>query len=133
MPAIFCFFNISLEEAEGIRLNYGIGSMVMSDPVFSAVEPILENLATEMKKFMDFYLAGLKYSSSIDRIVLCGSGAAVKGIIPYLSSKISREIEMGNSWVNLNLSGVLPVISKEKSAKYSTAVGLALKGICAQP
>lgn len=104
----------------------------MSDPVYSSVEPILENLATEMKKFMDFYLVGLKYSSSIDRIVLCGSGAATKGIIPYLSSKVNREIEMGNPWTNLNLSGKLPIISKEKSAKYSTAVGLALKGLCAR-
>jgi type IV pilus assembly protein PilM len=130
--AIAGYFNISSEEAERIRVNYGIGSMVISDPVFSSVEPILENLATEMKKFMDFYLAGLKYSSSIDRIVLCGSGAATKGIIPYLSSKVKREIEMGNPWTNLNLMGTLPVISKEKSAKYSTAVGLALKGLCAR-
>lgn len=130
--AISSFFNISIEEAEGIRLNYGIGSMVMSDPVFSSVEPILENLAAEMKKFMDFYLAGLKYSSTIDRILLCGSGASVKGIIPYLSNKINREIEMGDPWINLNLLGVLPVISKEKSAKYSTAVGLALKGLNAR-
>ena len=130
--AIAAYFNISPEESEQIRLSYGIGSMAVSDPVFSSVEPILENLTMEMKKFMDFYLGGLKYSSSIDRIIVCGSGATVKGVIPYLSKKMDKEVEVGNPWINLNLSKEVPIISRENSVKYATAIGLALKGLNAQ-
>ncbi|HDH07572.1 MAG TPA: hypothetical protein ENG89_00945, partial [Candidatus Moranbacteria bacterium] len=100
-----------------------------NDPVFRAVQPVLENLASEIEKSMDFYLSGLKYSPSIDNIIICGGGARTKGIIDYLSKRLNKEITLGNPWVNLDIKDDALTIKKDESIQYSTAVGLALKGL----
>lgn len=121
--------NISHDEAEKLKISYGIGNDFKNDPLFKLEQPILENLAQEIERSIDFYLTGLKYSKSIDKIVLCGGGANTKGILPYLSKKLGREIEMANPWINIRLGKKLPAIDKNQSVQYSTAIGLALKGL----
>jgi type IV pilus assembly protein PilM len=121
--------SISYKEAEKIKISYGIGNDLKNDPLFKLQQPILENLVQEIERSIDFYLTGLKYSKTIDKIILCGGGANTKGILPYLSKKLGREIEMGNPWVNIKLGKNLPAIDKNQSVQYSTALGLALKGL----
>ncbi len=120
--------NISLEEAEKIKIAHGIGDDFRNDVLFKATQPVLENFAQEMERSIDFYVSGLKYSDSVDRIIICGGGANMKGIVPYLSKKLNREIQHGNPWVNMNIGKALPLIEKNKSLQFSTAIGLALKG-----
>lgn len=120
---------VSFEEAEKVKLASGIGSATKNDPIFKAVQPILENLVSELEKSMDFYLTGLSYSESVDRVIICGGGANTIGIIPYLSRRLDREIELGNPWTNIHLGGKLPPIGRNTSVQYSTAIGLALKGL----
>jgi len=122
--------NISLAEAEKKKFEFGIGSIAKKDPIFKAVEPILENMVSEIEKSMNFYLESLQYSSAINEVIICGGGANIKGLIAYLSKKINKEIAMGNPWVNFHREEKnLPLIEKNKSVKFSTAIGLALKGL----
>ena len=109
--------NVSYDEAEKIKISYGIGNDLKNDPLF------------KLQHSIDFYLTGLKYSKTIDKIILCGGGANTKGILPYLSKKLKREIEIGNPWINIKLGKNLPAIDKNQSVQYSTALGLALKGL----
>lgn len=120
---------ISFEEAEKIKFSYGIGNDFKNDSLFRITRSVLENLVQEIERSMDFYITGLKYSESIDKIILCGGGANTKGILPYLSKKLGREIELGNPWININLGKKLPITGKNQSVQYSTAIGLALKGL----
>ncbi len=120
---------ISFEEAEKIKLTSGIGSLMKDDPIFQSVRPLLENLVSELEKSIDFYLSGLRYSDSVDQVIICGGGANMNGIIPYLSMRLNKEIELGNPWFNINIGKKLPIIDRNKSVQYSTAIGLALKGI----
>jgi type IV pilus assembly protein PilM len=121
--------NVSFDEAEKIKITQGIGSDYKSDALFRFVQPVLENLSLEMERSMDFYLSGLGYTKTIDKILLCGGGANTKGMLPYLSKKMGRTIESGNPWINFNLGKNLPLIEKNASIQYSTAIGLALKGL----
>ncbi|NTW26956.1 MAG: type IV pilus assembly protein PilM [Candidatus Moranbacteria bacterium] len=121
--------NISFDQAEKVKISYGIGDAFKNDALFKAVTPILENLAQEIERSIDFYVTGLKYSESVDKIIICGGGANTKGLVPYLSKKIGREIVLGNPWVNMKLGKTLPIIEKTQSLQYSTAIGLALKGL----
>ncbi|MEI7621178.1 MAG: type IV pilus assembly protein PilM [Candidatus Moraniibacteriota bacterium] len=120
---------ISFEEAEKIKFEYGVGSDFKNDALFGLVRPILENFSQEIERSIDFYLSSLKYSQNVDKIIICGGGANTKGMVPYLSKKIGREIEIGNPWANINFGKRLPIIEKNQSMQYSTAVGLALKGL----
>lgn len=127
--AISSMLATSFEEAEKTKLAYGIGSVSQQDVIFRAVKPILDGLAMEIERTTDFYLSNLGYSGSIDRIIVCGGGSNMQGLIPYLSKKLNREIELGNPWINFLTLGRVPIIEKSKSVQYSTAIGLALKGL----
>jgi len=120
---------ISYSEAEKIKISYGIGNDFKDGSLLKLQKPILENLSQEIERSIDFYLTGLKYSKNIDKIIICGGGANTKGILPYLSKKLKREIEIGNPWINIKLGENLPAIDKNQSVQYSTAIGLALKGL----
>ncbi len=120
---------ISFEEAEKIKFAHGIGSELKNDALFRLVQPVLENFSQEIGRSIDFYLSGLGYSKNIDNIIVCGGGANTKGILEYLTKKLGREIELGNPWSNLNLGKTPPIIDRSQSVQYSTAVGLALKGL----
>ena len=119
---------ISFEEAEKIKLAYGVGDDFKDSSLLKMQQPVLENLVQEIERSIDFYLTGLKYSKSIDKIILCGGGANAKGILPYLSKKLKWEIELGNPWINMKLGKNEPIIKEDQSVQYSTAIGLALKG-----
>lgn len=121
--------NISFEEAEKVKFSYGIGSDFKNDVIFKSVKPVLENFIQEIEQSIDFYITGLKYSQSVDKVIICGGGANTKGIVPYLSKKLGRKIEFGNPWINMKIGKTLPVIDKSQSVQFSTAIGLALKGL----
>jgi type IV pilus assembly protein PilM len=121
--------NVNFEEAEKIKISYGIGDDFKNDALFKSTQPVLENFVQEIERSIDFYVTGLKYSSSVDRIIMCGGGSNTKGIVPYLSKKLGREIQLGNPWINVKLGKNLPLIEKNNSLQYSTVIGLALKGL----
>lgn len=122
-------FGVSQDEAHKIMHTHGIGSYINEDQIFSAVKDILNNLVLEIRKSMDFYLAELKYSSRIDKILVCGGGATIKGMIPYLARELEYAIELANPWINLKLGRKLPLIDRSKSVEFSTAIGLALRAL----
>ncbi|MFA6047194.1 MAG: type IV pilus assembly protein PilM [Parcubacteria group bacterium] len=121
--------NISREEAEKLKSGQGIEFSLEDSSVFSVVKPLLESLAMEIEKTTDFYKSMSKESGDIRRIILCGSGANLRGIVPYLASRLTRDIIIGDPWINLNFGDNLPTIDRNNSLGYSTAVGLALKKI----
>lgn len=127
--AIAKMLGINFEEAEKTKLAYGIGSVSQQDLIFRSVKPILDGLANEIEKTIDFYLSNLNYSTSVDRIIICGGGSNLQGLVPYLSKRLNREIELGNPWINFIMPDKIPIIDKNKSMQYSTAIGLALKGL----
>jgi type IV pilus assembly protein PilM len=128
--AISKSMRVSFDEAEAIKIKYGIGSPIKKDPLFVAVSPIVESLVIEVKKSIDFYLNGLNYSSSIDTVVLCGGGSNMAGLLPYLAQRLNMSVELGNPWINLRLGkDHLPLIEKKRSVQYSTAIGLALRNV----
>jgi type IV pilus assembly protein PilM len=126
--AISKTLNISFEEAEKMKIQYGIGSASEKDEIFRSVEPVLESLYLEIKKTVDFYLENLKYSPSVNKIILCGGGSNTKGLSEYISEKLGQKIEVGCPWTNFNLKKQPPNIKSDNAIRYSTAVGLAIKG-----
>ncbi|OGI15490.1 MAG: hypothetical protein A3E38_02655 [Candidatus Moranbacteria bacterium RIFCSPHIGHO2_12_FULL_54_9] len=127
--AIAKSLHLSFEEAETLKIKQGLGSLALKSPVLQAALPVLENIATEIEKSIDFYLNNLRYSETIDAIVLCGGGSNMQGLLPFLSRRLGRPIEFGNPWVNVLLGKQLPLIDRNRSVQYSTAIGLALRGL----
>ena len=120
---------INTKEAEEAKINYGIEHRSGDNPIFNAVKYLLENLVNEIKSTLDFYSEMNKEHAEIGKIILCGGGANLKGLIPYLTQRLGKEVDLGDPWVNLNFGKNLPVINKNNSVRYATVVGLALRGI----
>ncbi len=116
-------------EAEKTKVSHGIHNFDQGSPVFDSIESLLENLIAEISKTIDFYNEVSKKSSGIEKIILCGGGSNLKGLVPYLAKRLGKEIHMGNPWINLNFGNNLPIVNKESSVRYSTAVGLAIRGL----
>lgn len=127
--AISKILHVTQEEAEKIKCEQGIGSFIKKDPIFQSVESILENLIEHIATSMDFFVGGLKFSHSIDRVVLCGGGANTEGLPVYLGKRLGKKTERGNPWVRMDLGKTLPKIPYHEAIRYSTAIGLAWQGL----
>jgi type IV pilus assembly protein PilM len=119
--------NVSLEEAEEIKRLQGIEHSFESSSIFNSIKILLENLSSEIEKTIDFYQNMSEGSRIVKKVIMCGGGANLRGLIPYLTTRLCKEVMIGDPWINLNLGNSLPIISKEDSVSYTTAVGLAIK------
>jgi len=127
--AISKSMHLSFDEAEEMKIKHGLGSLALKSPVLKATEPVLESMAVEIEKSIDFYLNNLRYSATIDSIVLCGGGSNMNGLLPYMARRLGRAVEFGNPWVNVGLGREIPLIDRRRSVQFSTAIGLALRGL----
>lgn len=127
--AIVKYLNVTYQEAEEIKIQKGISNLDEDSMIFSALQPSLSNLVSELEKTIDFYVNMDGGDEKIEKIILCGGGSNLKGIIPYISKSLSMEVEQGDPWTNLNMGQSLPPISREKSSSYATVVGLAMREI----
>jgi len=95
------------------------------------------NISEEIKKYLDYYQNHLghehlsKEEKKIEKILLCGEMANIKGLVDFFSSSLKMPVEIANPWINVFHKKLkeIPQISFDESLKYTTAFGLALRGI----
>jgi type IV pilus assembly protein PilM len=118
---------IQEKEAKNLIITSGIESSSGDNSVLSAINPLLENLSTEIEKTIDFYQSMSKNEVENVRIILIGGGANLSGLLTYLKSKLSNEIIIGDPWINIKLTNKLSNISQADSVRYGVSVGLAMR------
>lgn len=128
---------IGLKEAEKVKLKYGFRkekSDSKSVAVSKITGSVLDKLVVEIKKYLDFYLdhdfhQHLPQKTAIEKVILSGGGADLKGIDEFLKLKLKIPVEFGNPWINfpsgLKKFALLEV--QKKSLSFVTALGLALR------
>jgi type IV pilus assembly protein PilM len=121
--------NSSLEEAEKIKDAQGVEHCFENNSLFKSVRPLLENLSAEIEKTVDFYQNISPQSGEIKRIIISGDGAGLKGLIPYLATRLGKEVVLGDPWINLKLGKNLPPISRENSLRFAAVIGLAMRNV----
>ena len=135
---------ISFEEAEKLKIKQGLGERLkiklgekltfekIRGKIFEILIPALVDLVQQIKKYIDYYhthayLSGLPPNGKkIKKIILSGGGANLKGLKEFLELELKIPVEIGNPWVNI---GEVKNFPKEKSLGFTTAIGLALRGI----
>jgi type IV pilus assembly protein PilM len=120
--------NINSKEAEEVKIAFGIENFNKDNPIFNSIKYLLENLVTEIEKTIDFYVVMSKIPKEIKKIILCGGGSNLKGLVAYLAQRIGKEVVLGDPLANLNLEKKeLDKINKENCIGYATVIGLAIK------
>ena len=141
---------VSLAEAERLKIKHGLEEKVkikIGDEktelkrergrIFEALIPTLVDLVQQIKRYLDYYQTHSSHEhlppdgKEVSKILLCGGGANLKGLCQLLSLELKIPVEIGNPWVNILIKEKKEVaeLSFEESLKYTTALGLALRGI----
>ncbi len=71
------------------------------------------------------------HEKGVQKIWLSGGGASLKGLAGFLSSEFKIPVELGNPWINILPEPLkeVPQLPFEESLKYTTALGLGLRGV----
>lgn len=134
--AISDALKIDFNKAEKLKIEYGLSEKEKNDrakKILQTMTPLLNDLTAQIKKYLNFYYdhssnERLLPDGKIEKILLCGGGANLKGLPEFLSKNLGILTELGNPWTNFLLKQPNDAI-KEKSLSFTTAIGLALRGI----
>lgn len=141
---------ISLAEAERLKIKYGLEEKIKlrarkdsfekiteEGKIFTALFPALLDLIQQIKKHLTYYQTYASHEhlpvndKGVSKILLCGGGANLKGLAELLNLRLKIPVELGSPWVNILPEGQKETseLSFEESLGYTTALGLALRGI----
>lgn len=125
---------IDLKKAEKLKRQHGLGK---EKKVFEAMIPPLTDLVEQIKTHLDYWHSHEKgdkmvhKGKELEKILLCGGGANLKGLVGFLAQNLKVGVELGNPWVNILETPLkqVPGLSFKESLGYTTALGLALRAI----
>ncbi len=131
---------LTLEEAEQIKRKYGVPRVednqivdgkITTNHILSLVRPKVEQLANEIERSFDFYREEM-HGDKIDRIVLFGGGAQLKGLDEFLSKELELEVNLANPLEDIDILDDEVVENAMDAHKLVLAIGAAsssMKGI----
>jgi len=122
---------LDFKEAEMLKIKYGLKKTKTKEGrrVAESISPVLGNLIGEVKKYVNYYQTHKK--RKIKKVVLCGRGSNLIGFSEFFSSELKIPAEIANPWINILPEPLreVPGLSYKESLGYTTALGLALRGV----
>ncbi len=129
--AIAKVVKVSEKKAEVLKLKEGLSG---KRKVFQSMLPVLTALVQEVKMHLEYYhshavQSHLKKTQVLEKVLLCGGGASLKGLADFLAAELKIAVELGNPFVNISRGSLKggTDISFKTSLGYTTVLGLALK------
>jgi len=115
-------FKLPLSQAEEYKRVYGIDPSQLEGKIFKAVSGLVNNLIQEINKLIASFKNTYK-GREIDRAVLVGGGAYLRGILPLLVDKLGLSVILGDAFLNLKV----PEKSKKLGPIFGVVLGLAME------
>ncbi len=128
--------HLDMPQAKQIKFQQGLNYEDPQDQVFQALKPSLDELIIKIKSYIDFFqshaAANLgKPDIKINCIMLCGGGAKFMNLNRFLEKELQIAVTIGKPWLNAFPAEKprLSTFDKTESLAYTTAIGLALRGL----
>ena len=127
---------IDRSRAEALKRRYGVldetpeGETKDGVPLFhlaSLMRPVLEHLLTELSRVLVFYRTQID-EAGISRVLVCGAGANLKQLQPFLASGLGVTVETFNPLIRITdrLQHLDPDYVSEAGPRLTVALGLAV-------
>jgi len=117
--------NISLEEAEKIKIQEGFSSEKFGDVLRKTAEPLCQ----EIKKAIQY--CEEKYGFKVERIIMAGGSSLLPGIEEYFTQQIGISAKRGDPLIKLAKDSILH--KKEKNIFFANVIGSALRALEKDP
>ncbi len=118
---------IDFGRAEEMKQEIGFSPRPEHKEIVSIMEPIMQYIFSEANKFVVDYRR--KYNRSIGKVILTGGGALVKGVTNIGVKSFGIEVVLGDPFSKVEYPAFLHTVLKEAGPTFSTALGLALRGL----
>jgi type IV pilus assembly protein PilM len=123
--AISKSLSIPFAKAEEIKRKLGLVGDVEKGDLVEMVSPIVEYIFAEAGKVMLKYQK--EHQRSIDKIVLIGGGALLKGILDLAREVVGVPVVVGLPFDKVEAPAFLNNVLKEAGPEFAVAIGLALR------
>jgi type IV pilus assembly protein PilM len=128
--------NIPFKKAEEIKKKIGLNPEMEGGKIFLILQKEILEIIEEIRKIENYFLG--KTGKKIEKIILIGGSALLPYLADYLSENLEKKVEIGDPLSKINIDileekGFLKETLKTNSVLYSTAFGLALRGLERNP
>lgn len=124
---------VDKDKAREIKFEVGLNLGQPASDVFQALQPAMNELVQKIQSYIDFYQEhAMSYDSGrqVNKILLCGGGANLADLAEFLSDNLKMPVEIGNPWINIfQEPKEIPGLPTSEALAYTTALGLALRGV----
>ncbi|MDB5185952.1 MAG: Pilus assembly protein PilM [Candidatus Saccharibacteria bacterium] len=116
---------VTKQEAHIIKTKYGLGVSKKQKEIQESLDPLLDQLAKEIRRMIRYYEERSTSDRRIGQVVTMGGGANMPGLSEHMTDMLRLPVRMCDPWQHLDFSGLQPPNTIEKSM-YVTVAGLAL-------
>jgi len=118
---------VNTQRAEAMKHEIGISEKIEERDITSVMLPFLELLMSELQRSIGLF--NRKTGTSVQRIVLTGGGANLKGLTEHVATRFGLEVALGNPFDQVVAPPIMQPILRSLGPSFSVAIGLALHQI----
>lgn len=106
----------------------GVDETELRNQVFEAVAPVLGELATELRRSLDYYRSRAQ-GRSVDRVLLSGGSASLRNFAPFLQNELQVPVAVADPLQGLAVTSKHydPAFLQTIAPAFAVAVGLAAR------
>jgi len=117
--------NMSFTKAEEVKREVGLVEKVGDEDIGETVSPIMEYIFNEVNQVMVDYQR--KNKRTIEKTVLIGGGAMLKGLLPLAEDNIYSPVVLGKPFNRVEAPAFLVDILNDIGPGFAVSIGLALR------
>jgi len=115
--------SITLENAHQLKVLNGLSAGPRQEKIRKAIEPSLEQIASEIRKVMRYYNERISDKRKLEQLLVVGSGSNMPGIGEYFTNELIMPSRVASPWQKLDF-GKLPEPARQFRPRYITVAGL---------
>lgn len=119
--------NIPIDKAEIMKRTIGWSKDSSHKDVADTISLTLDHVFSEAKQVMTNYQA--KYQKSIEKTILVGGGAAMKGFAELAQANLETPVVLGDPFSKVEAPAFLVDVLKRNGPEFAAALGIALRRI----